>query len=206
MVNTVLLPCCLQAPFSVAILVAFFGLPVIITLIGYLPFMTTLSEKIKPYLIWPSILGTYHVRPLPFKLGNAPTMGQSLYIGAFVIVNIVMTATDYRVAIPHAWYGNDKYYAVMAYVMWRTGAFALIFLPLVILFSTRNNVLLWLSNWSHSTYMLLHRWLARVFAIHVILHSVLAVPLYIHTGNVYPSDTFSPTRVQCSMTERAAGG
>ena len=44
--------------------------------------------------------------------------------------------------------------------------------PLVILFAGRNNVLLWLTNWSRPTYILLHRWLARLFAIHVILHAV----------------------------------
>ena len=168
--------------FRIAILVAFVGLPIVITIIGWLPHMTTLVEKIKPYLIWPSLVGTYHIRPLPFNLGNAPTVGQALYIAAFVIVNVVITSTDYRVAIPHAWYGSDQYYAVMAYVMWRTGEFALIFLPLVILFSGRNNFLLWLTNWSHSTYMLLHRWIARVFAVHVISHSLLALVLYIHTG------------------------
>jgi hypothetical protein len=166
----------------VAILVAFFVLPITITGIQYLPFMTTVSERIKPHLIWPALLNNYHVRPLPYQLGNAPTIGHSLYITAFVIVNIVMVSADYRVAVPHAWYGSEKYYVVMAYVMWRTGFFALAFLPLVILFSGRNNVLLWLTNWSHSTYMLLHRWVARVFAIHVILHSVLALALYVHTG------------------------
>jgi hypothetical protein len=169
---------------SVGILTAFFALPILVTIIGYLPFMTGLFNKVKPYLIWPSIMGTYHVRPLPYQIGYAPTTGQGLYILAFVVVNIVMTATDYRLALPHAWYGSDKYYVGMAYVMWRTGAFALYYLPLVILFSGRNNVLLWLSNWSHSTYMLLHRWVARVFAVHVILHSVLGLALYVKTGKL----------------------
>ena len=170
---------------SIGILVAFFALPILVTIIGYLPFMTGLSEKIKPYLIWPSTIGTYHVRSLPYKIGYAPTTGQGLYILAFVIVNIITTATGYRLALPHAWYGSDKYYVGMAYVMWRTGSFALYYLPLVILFSGRNNVLLWLSNWSHSTYMLLHRWIARVFAVHVILHSVLALALYVKTGKSF---------------------
>lgn len=167
-------------------LVAMFALPILLTLVQYLPFMTGVSAKIKPYLIWPSVIGTYQVRPLPFLLGNSPTVGQALYVAVFVILNIVLTAVDYRVAIPHAWYGNETYYAVMAYVMWRTGEFALL-LPLVIIFSGRNNILLWLTNWSHSTYMLLHRWVARVFAIHVILHSILALVLYVHTGELTPS-------------------
>lgn len=167
---------------STTILVTFFALPINITAVGYLPFMTGISERIKLYLTWPSLLGTCDVRPLPYNLGNVPTIEQSLYIVAFVIVSVIMTATDYRVAIPHAWYGDEKCYAIMPYVMWRTGAFALIYLTLVILFSGRNNVLLWLSNWSHSTCMLLNRWIARIFAVHVILHSILALVLYVRTG------------------------
>jgi len=30
------------------------------------------------------------------------------------------------------------------------------------LFSSRNNFLLWITNWSHTTYLLLHRWVEGV--------------------------------------------
>src|SRR6186713_2224781 len=54
--------------------------------------------------------------------------------------------------------------------------------PLVILFAGRNNILIWMTNWSHSTYMTLHRWVARIFAIQVIVHSIVELILYIDTG------------------------
>jgi hypothetical protein len=64
-------------------------------------------------------------------------------------------------------------------------------MPLVFLFAGRNNVLLWLTNWSHSTYMLLHRWIARVFCLQALLHSIVSLHLYIQNGR-YPVDSKMP--------------
>lgn len=163
------------------LLVVGFGTPILFTLLGYLPYMTGILQKIKPYLVYPSIIGTYHTRPLPYFLGNAPTVGHSLYITMFLILNIVLTAIDYRSTQPNTWFAST-YQEIMAYVSCRTGVLAFALAPLVILFSGRNNILLWLTNWSHSTYLILHRWVARIFAVHVILHSVVELALYIDKG------------------------
>jgi hypothetical protein len=71
--------------------------------------------------------------------------------------------------------------------MYRTGTLAFALLPVLLLFAGRNNVLLWLTDWSHATYLLLHRWVARVFALQVVLHSLLALVLYKDTG-AYPAE------------------
>lgn len=120
--------------------------------------MSGALERIHPW-IYPSIIGTYHNRPLPFLLGNAPTVGQSLYIALLFILNIVFLAVGYKTLWPNEefqWYRNH-YQELLAYFMWRTGALAFCQMPVLFLFSSRNNILLWLTNWSHSTYMLLHR-------------------------------------------------
>lgn len=57
--------------------------------------MTVLLERIKPWL-YPSIVRTYHDRPLPFLLGNAPTVGQGFYIAVVFILNIVFLAVGYE--------------------------------------------------------------------------------------------------------------
>ena len=72
----------------------------------------------------------------------------------------------------------------MAYISARTGVLAFALAPLVILLSGRNNVLLWFTNWSHATYMVLHRWVARVFTLQVVLHSILEFMLYKRQGSV----------------------
>jgi predicted ferric reductase len=143
--------------------------------------MSTLLDKIKPRLVYPSLIGTYHVRALPFQLGNAPTIGQTWYIIMFLILNVILTAAGYRSYQPNTMFDN-KWQEIMGYISARTGVLAFALAPLVILLSGRNNILLWLTNWSHSTYMLLHRWVARIFALQVILHSITELHLYKEMG------------------------
>ncbi|KAH8725772.1 ferric reductase like transmembrane component-domain-containing protein [Phaeosphaeriaceae sp. PMI808] len=163
--------------YGIALLVTSFGTPIILTMLAYVPGVSILIRKLKPSLIWPSIIGAYHVRPLPYLLGNAPTTGQSLYIALFVFLNIIFTAVNMESRQPNAWYPT-VWREIMAYVLFRTGVYAYIMAPLLFLFAGRNNVLLWLTNWSHTTFLVLHRWIARVFTLQAILHSVLAVHIY----------------------------
>jgi hypothetical protein len=71
---------------------------------------------------------------------------------------------------------------IMAYVLWRTGMFAYIIMLLLFLFGGRNYILLWMTNWSHPTFLLLHRWIAREFILQVLLHLVIAVVAYKRAG------------------------
>ncbi|KAF3047062.1 hypothetical protein E8E12_010925 [Didymella heteroderae] len=171
--------------YGIILLVVSFASPIIVTCLGQLPYMTSVLDKVRPRFVWPSLLGTYHVRALPFTLGNAPTIGQTWYIVLFVVLNIAFTAGGYTsFQYPsNAWF-PDAWQEIMAYASARTGVLAFALAPLVILLSGRNNVLLWLTNWSHSTYMLLHRWVARIFTLQVILHSILEFMLYKRQGSV----------------------
>ncbi|KAH7305107.1 ferric reductase-like transmembrane component [Rhexocercosporidium sp. MPI-PUGE-AT-0058] len=166
-----------EGAFGIAILVTGFGTPIILTYLGYVPYMSGLLDKVRPYLVYPSLIGTYQVRSLPYLLGNAPTVGQGIWIVLFFILNLILSAANYEVKWPHSWYAS-KEKEVAAYIFYRTGVFAFVLLPLMLLFSSRNNFLLWMTNWSHSTFLLLHRWVARIFALHVLIHSLIALPLY----------------------------
>ncbi|KAF1813119.1 ferric reductase transmembrane component 4 [Eremomyces bilateralis CBS 781.70] len=136
----------------------------------------------KPYILYPFSIPGYHVRSLPWLIGNPPLVGQSIYIAIFFILNIVLTAGGYRSTQPNSWFPN-RWQEIMAYVSCRTGVLAFAILPLLLLFSSRNNILLWCTNWSHSTFLLLHRWVGRAFALQVILHSIVELQLYIGMGS-----------------------
>ncbi|KAK0701275.1 ferric reductase-like transmembrane component [Lasiosphaeris hirsuta] len=167
----------IESAYSIAIFVVGVGLPLALTWIPHLPFGRTLADKLKPYLVYPSLIGTYQVRPLPFLLGNAPTVGQGFYMAAFLALNVVLTSVNYQSRQPSAWFGS-QWNEISAYVMYRTGIFGYMILPLVILFSSRNNILLWWSNWSHSTYLVLHRWVGRLFMLYAVIHSVIGLQIY----------------------------
>lgn len=152
-----------------------------------------LVHRLKPHLIWPSTIGTYSVRPLPYGLGNAPTRGQALYIGLFAVLNIVFTSVNYRAREPSAWFLNTSR-EIAAYILYRTGQLGYILLPLVFLFGSRNNFLLLVpgaAGWSHATYLVLHRWVARMFALQAILHSVVGLVLYKLNGT-YAAESVKP--------------
>jgi predicted ferric reductase len=172
------------------LLITGFATPILFTLLGYLPYMTRMFDKIKPYLVYPSTIGTYQVRPLPYLLGNAPTVGQTLYIALFLILNVILAAVNYPTTQTNTWF-ETPYQEIMAYLSCRTGVLAFALAPLVILFSGRNNILLWVTNWSHSTYMLLHRWVARLFGVQVIVHSIVELVLYIDMGT-FEEETKKP--------------
>ncbi|KAK0665958.1 putative ferric reductase transmembrane component [Cercophora samala] len=176
------------AEYGVIILVTGFGIPIILTWAYHLPFTSRLLAKISPYLIQPSSIGTYSVRPLPFLRGNAPTIGQTAYLAIFFAINIILMSVNYQSMQPHLYYpGQDM--EIKAYVFYRTGIAAYALLPLLILFASRNNVLLlWLTNWSHATYLLLHRWVARLFVLHALVHSFLALPIFLPQKAVVDSD------------------
>lgn len=114
---------------------------------------------------------------MPFLLGNAPTVGQAVYLAVLVVLNVVFTAVDYRIRQPNAVWGTE-FREVCTYILLRTGAYAFVLLPVLILFSSRNNILLYLTDWSHSTYLLLHRWVARLFMVHVVIHSILGLQAF----------------------------
>jgi predicted Na+-dependent transporter len=124
--------------FSISMLVAGVGTPILLTVLAYAPITSSLIRRLRPYLVWPSTIGTYQVRPLPYFLGNVPTVGQSLYIAGFILLNIIFTAINYQSRQPNAWY-STKWREIMAYVLWRTGALAYIIGPLIFLFAGRNN-------------------------------------------------------------------
>jgi len=109
-------------------------------------------------------------------------VGQSIYIAIFVALNVVLSAVGYRSGQPNAWFATE-WNEISAHVLYRTGTLGLMTLPILFLFASRNNVLLWLSNWSHSTFLLLHRWVARVFTLYVVVHSIIGLQIYAANAN-----------------------
>lgn len=153
--------------------------------------MTRAIDTLRPYLVYPSAFRGYSIRPLPYLFGNAPTIGQGLWIAMFIILNVVLGAVSYKnFPYPHPW-GFTKSAELLAYVGYRTGHISFALLPLTVLFSSRNNILLWITDWPFSTFLVLHRWVARLCALHAIVHSITLLAAYISLGTYY-TDVHKP--------------
>jgi hypothetical protein len=172
------------------ILAVALGTPILLTLLAKLPLIEGFVDRINPYLVYPSIFRTYNVRPLPWLLGNVPTIGQALYIVVFFGLNVILCSVNYSNSQPHPWYFTRKE-ETLAYIGYRTGHVAYALLPLLLLFSSRNNVLLWITSWSYSTYLLMHRWVSRIFAVQAIVHSITLLVAYKSSGG-YVTDSKEP--------------
>lgn len=58
------------------------------------------------------------------------------------------------------------------YVADRTGIICYANLPILWMFSGRNNIFLWLTGWSFSTFNIFHRHIARIATIQAVVHSI----------------------------------
>lgn len=83
-----------------------------------------------------------------------------------------------------AWY-STRSLEIESYVSYRTGILSFANIVLLVLYAGRNNFLLWVTNWSHSTFLLLHRWIAFIATVQACIHSVLLLHIYATPANGY---------------------
>jgi len=154
-------------------------IPIGLSLLRFLPWPPSLKTRFNAYLIDPPLWGSQHAAAL-WGFGVMPTRGQGLFIGYLWLINIVLSAAGYWIVWPMVWWDAQSG-EVIAYIANRVGVLSFANLPLVFLYAGRNNVLLWLTNWSHSTFLLIHRWIAFICMLQAVLHSVLYLYVYMNT-------------------------
>ena len=150
------------------------------------------SSKFNAWLIDPPLFGSRHKTPIA-GLFHLPTRGQSFLIFYVVIINIIMNFTGIGSKQPNEWYlspwGSEG--EIIRYIADRAGVLCLANIPLLILYAGRNNILLWLTNWSHGTFLLLHRWVAWMLTIQASIHAVLYTRMYI-PGGYFATESKAP--------------
>ncbi|KAG9700746.1 hypothetical protein KCU95_g2643, partial [Aureobasidium melanogenum] len=141
----------------------------------------SLSLKIGQHLLVPATFNDRHLSPLPYQLGYLPKRALSLFIASYLIINIIFSAVSFHHVTPNAWYA-DRRYEIAAYVSNRTGVLSFANLALAILFSGRNNLLIYITGWSQSTMLAIHRWASRVATVQAVVHSIIYTITYFWTG------------------------
>jgi predicted ferric reductase len=164
---------------SIVILITGAGIPIALSFLRFLPLPPRLVSKFYAYFIEPPAFGKHHAVPI-LGLGLVPTRGQALFICYIIAINIILTAVGHKSLRPNSWYVLGQYEEITNYVANRAGMLSFANLPLLILYAGRNNILLWLTNWSHSTFLLLHRWIAIICMLQAVIHS--AIWLHIHVA------------------------
>ncbi|KAK2006206.1 hypothetical protein LZ32DRAFT_611448 [Colletotrichum eremochloae] len=157
-------------------------LPVALSLLRYIPSLTKSQAWTywQSRLVHPAAFGRRHREPLA-GIGNVPTRGQALYIFVISFLNVILWLGPYTIHQPQAGFTSLKLQSV-SIIGNRAGVMAMGNFVALFLFAARNSVLLYLTNWSYSTYLLLHRWLAYWAIFHTILHSFMLLANYILQG------------------------
>lgn len=173
---------------SLVVFLSGFVIPIGFSLLRFIPFPAFLSTKFNSLFITPPLWGKHHAQPVLFNLVQVPTRGQAFFIAYFIILNFVLSAVNISSLQPNSWYPDGKHDELLTYVSNRVGVLSFANLPLIFLYAGRNNVLLWLTNWSHSTFLLLHRWIAYISTLQACLHSAVWLQNYIATDS-YTSES-----------------
>lgn len=109
---------------------------------------------------------------------SVPTRAQTLVLSGYWIMFIIFNLVNYN-------YFDDSTVSLDSMIAARTGLLACTHLPLLFLFAGRNNILLYLTNWSYDTMSCYHRWLARGMYTMAFVHSVAFTTSYKKVGRYY---------------------
>ncbi|KAK0391365.1 hypothetical protein NLU13_0866 [Sarocladium strictum] len=160
-----------ESTYSLVIILGSVFMPIILSFLRFLPFPASARRRFNAYFIDPPAWGKKHLAPI-LGLGLVPTRGQALFILYIILINAVATFDGYPDYQPNGFL-PDRHYALMRFIGNRAGTIAFVNVAVLILYAGRNSLLLALTNWSHSTFLLLHRWVATICVIQVVLHSLL---------------------------------
>ncbi|KAH6975155.1 ferric reductase like transmembrane component-domain-containing protein [Ilyonectria sp. MPI-CAGE-AT-0026] len=166
-----------EATFSLLVFLGGAVAPVGLSLLRLLPWPVKLRSKFYAYLIDPPVFGKRHNVPV-LGLAMVPTRGQAIFIIYIIVINTVAAFVGYPRYTPNSWY-PDRSYELTRHIANRLGMLSFANIPLTIIYGGRNNMLMWLTNWSHSTFLLLHRWVAFACTMQACIHSAMWLHLMV---------------------------
>ncbi|KAK9447299.1 ferric reductase like transmembrane component-domain-containing protein [Limtongia smithiae] len=125
---------------------------------------------VRKHVVLPATAGKKHSKPLAL-LGFVPTRVQSLIVFFHCLLNLLLISIGYHRYYPNIYDVSMREQAVV-FLSHRTGLIAFAQIPLVFLFASRNNLLIWATGWSFDTFNVYHRWISRTMFINALIHSV----------------------------------
>lgn len=100
-----------------------------------------------------------------------PTRVETLVFFGWFLMAVLFVAMDHKHDSPNLFWPYELE-EIGRKIADRSGIMALFLMPTVILFAGRNNFLQWISGWSFSRFLVLHRWVARTLFLLCVLHGV----------------------------------
>ncbi|ROT41271.1 hypothetical protein SODALDRAFT_357304 [Sodiomyces alkalinus F11] len=172
---------------SLIIAITTCAIPILFSLFRFLPAHSVTASRISVWLDQPFWGHRYRV-PVAGNAGIMPTRSQALFIAYILLTNIFLAIFPLHLVQPN-YMAPTRAQQIVFVIGDRTGVLAMADLAALFLFSSRNNILLWLTDWSHSTFLLLHRWVAYACIMQAVVHSVLMLVLYDRFHGTHASES-----------------
>ncbi|GIK05003.1 hypothetical protein Aspvir_009102 [Aspergillus viridinutans] len=149
-----------------------------------LPFITPvllIYDWIQTNLIIPVPLASSRRRLLWWTF---PGRIHAIVVLLFWILSIVLCLVGYRTFSDNI-YWPEISAQLLRYVADRTGILSFANIPLLWLFAGRNNILIWATGWSYSTFNIFHRHVAWIATLQAVVHTISYTVLFVQAGNVW---------------------
>lgn len=131
------------------------------------------TEWYRKHVTMPALIGDRHMKKLNilwfyFSVG---TRLETLLISGYILLVVIF------MLCPYTFMDNDPFFdsrwkQMMRLSSDRSGIIGTVNFPLMVLFATRNNFLIWVTGWSYATFNRFHRAVSRVVYVLLIIHSV----------------------------------
>ncbi|KAI5360102.1 putative ferric reductase transmembrane component-like domain-containing protein [Septoria linicola] len=180
-----------HARYGLILLTTGAAIPIALSLLRFIPFPRAFASRFNAIFVDPPVFGTKHSVPW-LNTFITPTRGQAFFIAYLWIINITLCSIGYQTRRPNSWFETTTQ-EIATYISYRTGILSFVNVALLVLYAGRNNVLLWVTDWSHSTFLLLHRWIAFICTLQACVHSAILLQIYVNQPDYdYISESKSP--------------
>ncbi|KAF5011799.1 hypothetical protein FDECE_2089 [Fusarium decemcellulare] len=170
-----------HSTYTLAVMLVALFLPVVLSLFRFIPALhrSVSWTWLNSVLTHPPAWGNSHRSPVATHLGGGlvPTRGQLLYILLISLLNFIFLVAPYYNIQPQSTFPTLREQEIST-IGNRAGVLALGNMVALFVFSSRNSILLQLTDWSYGTFLLLHRWLGYWTILHSVLHSIMLLVYY----------------------------
>ncbi|CAO3660389.1 unnamed protein product [Umbelopsis ramanniana] len=130
-----------------------------------------LRKKFINPALFPSGLHSRQGRLLGMRV-TIPTRIESIALAIFLVVNFAILFPNYRLFTDNTYWPDNNALQLCRYIADRTGIISFTQLPMVFLFSGKNNVMLYVTGWSYDRFTVAHKWISRTMFFHGLVHSI----------------------------------
>ncbi|KAK6455032.1 ferric reductase [Scheffersomyces xylosifermentans] len=114
----------------------------------------------------------HHKQIFHYLLFLIPSRLETILVSGWIIMAIIFSAVKYTHDTPNVIWPQGASTEVGRKIADRTGLIVGWIVPTLVLFAGRNNFMQWLSGWSYSRFVLIHKWMSRIAFLLSITHGV----------------------------------